>query len=119
VGHIPCARAKPGLATIRLGDQRQQFALAATDGRIRGVDRLNQLLVRMEIVPAHARTNRSGGGTKEDYIEHTFACQRPRAPGVVGQSVSRSLTRPRPGAPDRKEWPGCWTSVEPWWLPKD
>jgi DNA end-binding protein Ku len=77
VGCIPCARAMPGLAAIHLGDQRQQFALAATDGRVRGVDGRYQMLFGMEIVPAHAATNRSGGGTSHHHIERTFACQLP------------------------------------------
>jgi hypothetical protein len=61
VGRIPPAGAPPGLAAIHLGDQRQQLALAATDGRVRGVDGRHQMLVGMEIVPAHADTNTDPG----------------------------------------------------------
>src|SRR6266536_706957 len=64
-GRIPRARVPPGLAPIYLGDQRQQFALAATNGRVHGVDRRHQMRIGMEVVPTHAATNRSGGGTEE------------------------------------------------------
>jgi hypothetical protein len=63
VGSVPRARVPPGLAAIHLDDQRQQLALAATDGCVRGVHGRHQMLIGMEIVPAHGATSRSGGGT--------------------------------------------------------
>lgn len=81
VGRIPCARVPPRLAPIHLGDQRQQFALAATDGRVHGVDRRHQMRIGMEVVPTHGCTNRSRGGTR-DSISNIRSLVKPGLPDL-------------------------------------
>src|SRR6266542_4491333 len=93
VGRIPRARVPPGLAPIYLGDQRQQFALAATDGRVHRVDRRHQMRIGMEVVPTHAATNRSGGGTKKSVSN---ICSLVKPFGLLVKPFGLSVTGHRP-----------------------
>jgi hypothetical protein len=101
VGRIPRARVPPGLAAIHLGNERQQFALAATDGRVDGVNRRYQMLIGMEVVPTHACTKPIRGRNEPPLYRTYVRLSRPLGHLFAAKRHGRR-GRPGPRAEDER-----------------